>query len=257
MPKNLQLVYIDKIYVGHEQASPESLRIPSLERIYQGHFISNQQNVPSNPQYFQYISEVLPHPWHTLGTDLFYHRKQDYLVLVDYFSKFLIVKKLPNSTSGAVVKELSITFSEYGISFIIWSDNGPCYSSQEFKTLVQDLQVTHCTSSPHYPQFNGMVESMAKISKNLIEKAIQSDKPWHSFIQEYRITLLSSTISSPAEILFGRQILYQDNLYDIRIHSPRNDYQVQSKKIFRSHIPTPLYHKIIWPSTGGKIHMKP
>ena len=52
---------------------------------------------------------------HTLGTDLFYHRKQDYLVLVDYFSKFLIVRKLPNSTTGAIVKELSITFSEYGI----------------------------------------------------------------------------------------------------------------------------------------------
>ena len=158
------------------------------------------------------------------------------------------------------MKELSITFSEYGIPFIIRSDNGPCYSSQEFKTFLQDLQVTHHTSSPHYPQSNGMAESMVKVSKNLIEKAIQSGKPWHSFIQEYRITPLSSTIPSPAKILlegdsdptflscphssptaelhisvrksprrktnsmksqFQLQILCQNNLYGIRIQSPR------------------------------------
>ena len=211
-------------------------------------------------------------------------------MLIDYFSKFLIVRKLPNSTTGAIVKELSITLSEYGIPFIIWSDNGPCYSSQEFKTFLQDLQITHRTSSPHYPQSNGMAESMVKISKNLIEKAIQSDKPWHSFIRDYTITPLSNTIPSPqkyclegdsdpifpsyhhssptAELHISMrklprrkissmksqlqlQILYQDNLYGIRIHSPRNGYQVQYKKNFRSHIPTPLYPRILQPCTGG------
>ena len=157
----------------NQQESPESSRIPILERIYQIHFRSNwqtkctlyQENAPSNPQCFWYISEVLPDLWHTLGTDLFYHRKQDYLVLVDYFSKFLIVRKLPNSTTGAVVKELSITCSEYGIPFIIQSDNGPCYSSQEFQNSSQGLQVTHGTSSPHYPQSNGMAESVIPLGQ--------------------------------------------------------------------------------------------
>ena len=210
--KNLQLVYIDKIQAGHLgiNKSLQKARDYLFWKGYTKNIIEAidkcaicQENAPSNPQHFQYISEVPPHPWHTLGTDIFYHRKQDYLVLIDYY-KFLIVRKLPNSTTGAVVKELSITLSEYGIPFIIRSDNGPCYFSQEFKTFLQDLQITHRTSSPHYPQLNGMAESMVKVSKNLIEKAIQSDKPWHSFIQEYRITPLSSTIPSPAEILFGR-----------------------------------------------------
>ena len=220
VPKNLQLVYIDKIHAGHLgiNKSLQKAREYLFWKGYTKDIIEAidkcaicQENAPSNPQCFQYISEVPPHPWHTLGTDIFYHRKQDYLVLIDYFSKFLIVRKLPNSTTGAVVKELSITLSEYGIPFIIWSDNGPSYSSQEFKTFLQNLQITHHTSSPHYPQSNGMAESMVKVSKNLIEKAIQSDKPWHSFIQEYRITPLSSTIPSPAEILFGRQ--FGSNLF--------------------------------------------
>ena len=45
------------------------------------------------------VSDVPPHAWHTLGTDLFYWNKIDYLVIRDYFSKYLIVKRLPNSST--------------------------------------------------------------------------------------------------------------------------------------------------------------
>ena len=143
MPKIFRSVYINKIHAGHLGIN-KSLHKAQEYLFWKGYTkdISEaidkctlcQENALSNPQCFQYISEVLTHPWHTLGANLFYHRKQDYLVLVDYFSKFLIVRKLPNSTTGAVVKELSITFSEYGIPFIIQSHNGPCYSPQESKT---------------------------------------------------------------------------------------------------------------------------
>ena len=74
---------------------------------------------------FKYISTVPPHPWHTLGTDLFYFRNQDFLILIHYFSKFLIVPKLPNLTSNAVIKELGLIFTEFGKPFILCSDNGP------------------------------------------------------------------------------------------------------------------------------------
>ena len=45
----------------------------------------SQQN--STPIVQKYISEVPPHPWHTLGSDLFYFQRIDFLVVVDYFSK--------------------------------------------------------------------------------------------------------------------------------------------------------------------------
>ena len=231
VPKNLQSVYINKIHAGHLGINK------SLQKAREYLFLKGytkdiseaidkctlcQENAPSNPQHSQYISEVPPHPWHTLGTDLFYHRKQDYLVLVDYFSKFLIVRKLPNSTTRAIVKELSITFSEYGIPFIIWSDNGPYYSSQESKTFVRDLY---------------------HISKNLIEKAIQSGKPWHSFIQEYRITPLSSTISRPAEILFGRQFRSNLSILPSQLTNSRTAYiheEIAKKENKLHEKPTPV-----------------
>ena len=88
VPKNLQSVYIDKIYAGHLGIN-KSLQKAREYLFWKGYTkdISEaidkcalcQENAPSDPQHFQYISEVPPHPWHTLGTDLFYHRKQDYI----------------------------------------------------------------------------------------------------------------------------------------------------------------------------------
>ena len=50
-----------------------------------------------------------------------------------------------------------------------------------------------------------MAESMVKVSKNLIEKALRQDLPWNRLLLDYRCTPISSEIPSPAEILFGRK----------------------------------------------------
>ena len=164
----------------------------------------SQQNSTSIVQ--KYVSEVPPHLWHTVGSDLFYFQRIDFLVVVDYFCKYLIVRKIPNSTSSAVIKELGMIFSEFGKPQIFRSDNGPCYSSQEFRFFMQNWLIEHRTSSPHYPQSNGLAESMVKVSKNLIEKSVRQDLPWNQLLLDYRCTPISSEIPSPAEILFGRKL---------------------------------------------------
>ena len=164
----------------------------------------SQQNSTAIIQ--KYVSEVPSHPWHTLGSDIFYFQRIDFLVIVDYFSKYLIVRKIPSSTSSAVIKELGMIFSEFGKRQVFRSDNGPCYSSQEFRFFMQNWLIEHRTSSPHYPQSNGLAESMVKVSKNLIEKAVRQDLPWNQLLLDYRCTPISSEIPSPAEILFGRKL---------------------------------------------------
>ena len=49
-------------------------------------------------------------------------------------------------------------------------------------------------------------ESMVKVLKQLIEKAILHSKPWYFYLQEQRTTPISGTILSPVEILFGRKM---------------------------------------------------
>ena len=151
------------------------------------------------------MSDVPPHAWHTLGTDLFYCSKIDYLVIRDYFSKYLIVRRLPNSSTHAVIKELGLVFTELGRPFILRSDNGPCYSSREFHNFLGFYQVDHITSSPHYPQSNGFAEALVGIAKKLMEKSVKEGKPWNYGLLQYRTTPISSTLPSPLEMLTGRR----------------------------------------------------
>ena len=150
-------------------------------------------------------TEIPPYPWHTLGSDLFYWKSGDYLLIADYFSKFLIVRRLPSSTAQAVVKELSNVITEYGLPVSIRSDNGPCYAAREFKELMQLYGIAHITSSPRYPQSNGFAESMVKVAKKFMEKATLAGQPWNSGLLEYRRTPLSNRLPSPLEMLMSRK----------------------------------------------------
>ena len=151
------------------------------------------------------VSDVPPHAWHTLGTDLFYWSKIDCLVIGDYFSKYLIVRRLPNSSTHAVIKELGLVFTELRRLFILRSDNGPCYNSREFHNFLSFYQVDHITSSSHYPQSNGFAEALVGITKKLMEKSVKDGKPWNYGLMQYRTTPISSTLPSPLEMLTGRR----------------------------------------------------
>ena len=157
-----------------------------------------QRKLPGVP------SEIPPHAWHTIGTDLFYWKHFDFLVLRDY-SKFLIVRKLPCSTSSTLCREISNIFTEFSKPYIIRSDNGPCYASKEFKELMELFQVQHFTSSPHFPQSNGFAEAMVKIAKKLMDGSTLQEKPWNFTLMEYRCTLIMGNIPSPLEFLTGQK----------------------------------------------------
>ena len=231
IPKTLQRKYLEKIHNGHQgiQRSLQKAReyvfwtnyTRDIKETIEKCSICQENSTALKTEKFKYVSTIPPHPWHTLGTDLFYFKKQDFMVLIDYFSKFLIVRKLHNSTSSAVIKELGLIFSEFGKPFILRSDNGPCYTSSEFQFFLKEWEIQGITSSPYYHQSNGLAESMVKTSKTLIEKALQQHKPWFWLLNEHRVTPLSDTIPSPAEILFGRRCRSNLSLLPSQLMNPR------------------------------------
>ena len=145
--------------------------------------------------------ELPPFPWHTLVTDMFYWKRMDFLIVADVFSKYIIVRKLPNSTSAAVCIELSMIVTELDLPHIIRNDNGPCYNSKEFQQFLQHYNITHQTSSPNHPRSNGFVERMVGIAKKLMDKAGKEGKPWISGLFDYRVTPQSGSIASPLQLL--------------------------------------------------------
>ena len=151
------------------------------------------------------VREVPPHAWHTFGTDLFYWNKMDYIVVGDYFSKYLIVRKIPNSSIHLVLKELGMIFTEFGRSFVLKSNNGPCYTSREFHDFPKFYRIHHITNSPHYPQSNRFTEALVGILKKLMEKSVKDGKPWNYGLLEYRVTPVSGNFPSPLEALTGHK----------------------------------------------------
>ena len=125
----------------------------------------------------------------------------DFLIVADVFSKYIPVKKLPNSTSAAVCIELSMIVTKLGLPQIIRSDNGPCYNSKGFQQFLQYYTITHQTSSPNHPRSNGFIERMVGVAKKLMEKAGKEGKLWISGLFDYRVTPQSGSIASPLQLI--------------------------------------------------------
>ena len=122
--------------------------------------------------------------------------------MVDYYSRYVEVQTLSTTTSAIIIKALKATFSRHGIPTTLVSENGPQYSSQEFANFSREYNFTHTTSSPHYPQSNGLAERMVRTVKNLLCK---SSDPYSALLA-YRRTPLPWCGYSPAELLMGRKI---------------------------------------------------
>lgn len=80
------------------------------------------------------------------------------LVIMDVSSRFVATYFLKNGDAASVRKALQQFFQRYGEPKTLLSDNGPPFSSKEFNEWLQRLGITHKTSSPYFPQQNGMVE---------------------------------------------------------------------------------------------------
>ncbi|XP_037528656.2 uncharacterized protein K02A2.6-like [Rhipicephalus sanguineus] len=64
-------------------------------------------------------------PWERVGVDIFHHEGADYLLLVDYYSRYTEVLSLRSTTSTAMISIIKSVFARHGISETRISDIGP------------------------------------------------------------------------------------------------------------------------------------
>ena len=147
--------------------------------------------------------EIPIFPWTKVVTDIFHFVGNSYLLLVDYTSCFAIMRKLKSVTTQHIDDHIKQIFAEYGWPNTLVSDNGPCYASEIFK-LMKEYQVNHITSSPHYPQSNGLAEKYVQIIKNLFHKAKEEGQDLYKCLMTYRNTPLLSHLQLQMQILSSR-----------------------------------------------------
>ena len=131
IPRSLQQEYLNIIHSGQQGINKNLSQ--SREYLFWVKYTKDITETVENTEKFKYISDVSSYPWHILGSESFYYKKQDFLVHVDYYSlsSWLWGIYIPNSTTWAVIKELGILFSGYGRPYLFRSDNSSCYASQE------------------------------------------------------------------------------------------------------------------------------
>lgn len=158
------------------------------------------------PQREPIIAHHIPGlPWAKIGSDIFEVNKKYFLILVDYFSNFVEVSPLTSISSKQVILAMRDQFARHGIPQELISDNGPAYSSKEFRNFVENWGFKHSTSSPNYPQSNGRSERAVRTIKGLISKSVHSNEDFYLSLLNYRATPRDG-IASPAQLLMGRRL---------------------------------------------------
>ena len=148
--------------------------------------------------------EIPVHHWSKLATDIFHFEGASYLLIVNYTSRFPVVYNLSSLTGQHKVTQYKLIFSEYGWPETLISDNGPCYASEVFTSMMKAYSMNHITSSPHYLEANGLAEKYVQIFKSLFPKGKEEGKDLFKCLMIYHNTPLTGSLQSPMQILQSR-----------------------------------------------------
>lgn len=230
VPKSMAWSIINHVHTDLKHLSWEK----TLDKIYELYwfpkmartvrkFVENclvcksSKNTSGAKQVQMHAIPKIPKPWHTIHVDISgklsgkSDTKEYVFVIIDAFSKFVLLRKIKSLTSGTAVDCLKETTYLFGAPAQIVCDQGKCFTSSEFRGFCKshniDLHViAHSTS-----RANGQVERVMQTLKNILT-SVESEgtERWQDSLGEVQLALNSTrhrvTGFSPAELLFGTEI---------------------------------------------------
>ena len=116
---------------------------------------------PVQPQVPQY-------PFQLICSDYFHFEGHNYLVIVDRYSNWPVLKKCKSDTADELVTCLREYFTTYGVPEQITSDGGSAYLAETMQQFLQRWGVAHRVSSAYNPHANLRSETAVKSMKRLI-----------------------------------------------------------------------------------------
>jgi hypothetical protein len=165
---------------------------------------NRKQECPLKP------TEIPPSPWHTLGMDNFTVGGVDYLLIIDYLTKYPVIRRSGHSARETIriCKEI---FAENGIPTQIIADRGTNFTSEEFQEFAAAWQFKMIYTSAEHHRANGEAERFVQILKKLITKVTESNGDLQLALLQLRCTPLSrelggDNVMSPASLMYGRTL---------------------------------------------------
>lgn len=210
IPSSLRQDILDKLHEGHQgitkcrRLAIQSVWWPGLSKNIK-ELVDNckvcAQTRRMHPEPLK-PTELPDRPWQKLAADLMEIKKSQYLVVIDYYSRYIELAKLDvTTTSKEVINHLKSIMARHRIPETLLTDNGPQFSSKEFSLFANDYGFSHLTSSPIHPSGNGEVERAVRTAKDLIRDATDP----YIALMNYRNTPLENGYS-PAQLLMSRKL---------------------------------------------------
>ena len=232
---------LDELHQGH----PGIARMKALARSFVwwpgiDKELENKVKQCDSCQKYQHLPATAPiqpwefpkRPWSRIHID--YAGPIDglmFLVVVDAYSKWMEVHTTKQANSKNTITILRSIFATHGLPELIVSDNGTPFTSQEFHSFTQVHGIRHNTSAPYHPATNGLAEKAVQTFKQFLRKSSEGslEEKLQQFMFQYRITPHSTTGSSPAQLLLGRQPRSRLDLLRPDLHGRVQQRQEQQK----------------------------
>ena len=141
--------------------------------------------------------------WKVLGADVFHFNNRNYLCIIDYHSKFPVVKRLEGLSTENLITRVKVIFTEYGILHKIMSDAGTNFVLDRFRKFCSSLNIKQAVLSAYHHQSNGQVETCIKFIKHTFRKCANSGGGINMALLQIHTTPLGHSILSPATLMFN------------------------------------------------------
>ena len=146
-----------------------------------------------------------------------------YLIVVDAYSKWPEIIPMQCTTSLSTINALMSIFATHGLPERIVTDNGPQFSSREFREFLDINGIQHTQSAPYHPSTNGEAERFVQTFKKNMKCRQANSSNISSciskFLLSYRTTAHAATGLSPSILLMGRRIRNKLDLVHPNYHS--------------------------------------
>lgn len=216
VPKSLRQEMLNLIHYNHFGVDKSKLRAKKV--LFWPHMLKEIEDVvkncrtclrfPKTHSKEELLLRSIPDgPWQVLGADIFYFKSSPFLLLVDYYSKFMEFKELQKENTDFIIAALKSNFARYGVPKTLYTDQGTQFCNFKFNNFSKLWNFEHITSSPYYARSNGMVERYVQTCKQMLKKAEHSGRDPYIALLEYRNTPIDADVNkSPSELMFGRNI---------------------------------------------------
>lgn len=157
-------------------------------------------------------------PFHTLHFDhlgpfIKSKKKHSYLlVIIDAFTKFIVLVPVKNTKASTSIKVLQNYFDLFSVPKRVISDRGSGFTAKRFQSFLATLGVKHVLNAVATPRANGQVERYNRTILGALTAANhgKAENLWDETVSKVQWglnnTINQGTGKTPSQVLFGLQL---------------------------------------------------